>query len=206
MGLDAGLVHFVQEALELLQVEDALGLDVLRAGIHLLAQLVDLQEDGLIDRGHAGALVEPGRLGQVVAAAVLARDLHGGEHPQDAHGVQVVDGLGVGAVAHGGMVAGQGQHGINTEGGGGEHIAHDGHTAAVAAGHLQDGLMAGQLQLGAQAQRGGLEAGGLHIGDIDAVNLAVQQLGGLQLFGEVVALGRRHFCGDAKLSAFQCFL
>ena len=78
--------------------------------------------------------------------------------------------------------------------------------AAVAAGHLNDGLAAGLLELDAKAQRSGLEAGGLHIGDVDAVNLAVQEGGGLHLLGEVIALGGRHFCGDAKFAAFQCFL
>ena len=72
VGLDAGLVHFVHNRLNCSQVKDALGLDVLGAGVHLLAELVDLQEQRLIDRRDGGALVEPWRFLEVVAAAVLA--------------------------------------------------------------------------------------------------------------------------------------
>ena len=63
----------------------------------------------------------------------------------------------------------------------GQNIAHDRHTVAVAAGHLQNRLDARVLERNAQAETGCLEAGRLHIGHVDAVNLAVQKLGGLQL-------------------------
>ena len=53
------------------EIKNALRLDVLRARVHLLAQLVDLQFNRVIDRGDGSALVELRRAaGNLVAAAV----------------------------------------------------------------------------------------------------------------------------------------
>ena len=109
------------------------------------------------------------------------------------------------AVAHNGMVAGEGQHSIDTKRGCAQHIAHNGHTAAVAAGDLQNRLDAGLLQVDAKAQGRSLQAGGLHIGDVDAVNLALEQFRVSHLVGKIITLGRSHLRGDGKLAIQQCF-
>ena len=101
------------------------------------------------------------------------------------------------------MVACEGQHRVDAEGCRGQDIAHDGHTVAVAAGHLQDRLDARVLERDAKAQAGCLEAGGLHVGHVDAVNLAVQELGSLQLLGKIITLRGGHFGSDAKFTGFE---
>ena len=101
------------------------------------------------------------------------------------------------------MVARQSQHRVDAEGRCGQNIAHDGHTVAVAAGHLQDRLDARILERDAQAEAGRLETGGLHIGHVDAVNLAVQELCSLQLLGKIITLRGGHFGGDAKFTGFK---
>ena len=201
--IDARLLHGVQEPLQALGVENALGLDVLRTGVHLLLQLVDLQNHRLIDGGDAGTLEEPGRGGQGIAAAVKPRLLHPGQHFQDADGIQIVDGLAVPAVADNRMVAGQRQDGVDAEGSGGKDVAHNGHAAPVPAGDLQNRLDARLLQVDAQAQGAGLQAGGLHIGDVDALDPASQDLGHLQLLGKITALGGRHLGGDGEFALLK---
>ena len=104
------------------------------------------------------------------------------------------------------MVAGQSQHGVDAKGGSGQHIAHDGHTVTVTTGHLHDGVDTGLLQLDAQAQRRSLQTSGLHIGNIDSVNLALEQFGHFQLLGKVAALGGCHLSGDGELAGSQLFL
>ena len=101
------------------------------------------------------------------------------------------------------MVAREREHRVDAEGGGGEDIAHDRHTVAVTAGHLQNGLDARVLERDAQAKAGGLEAGGLHIGHVDAVDLAVQELGSFELLRKIITLRGRHFGGDAKFTGFK---
>ena len=56
MRLDTGRVDLIQEALERFQIKNTLRLDVLRAVFDLLAQLVDLQLDGVIDRSDGSPL------------------------------------------------------------------------------------------------------------------------------------------------------
>ena len=201
--LDVGLGDLIHEGLQRLDGKDALGLDILRARIHLLLQLVDLQEDGLIHGSDGRALVEVGRGGQIVAATVLAGGFHPGEHLQDAHGIQIEHGLGGLAVAHGGVVAGQSQHGVDAERRCGEHVAHDRHAGAIAAGHLNDGLQAVLLQRDAEAQRGRLQGRGLHVRHVHAVHNALQALCDLHFLGKIVALRGGHLSGDTKNATFQ---
>ena len=59
------------------------------------------------------------------------------------------------------------------------------------------------LERDAQAEAGRLETGGLHIGHVDAVNLAVQELCSLQLLGKIITLRGGHFGGDAKFTGFK---
>jgi len=205
--LDAGLLDDLEETLEQVEIKDALGLDVHSAAVDLLAQLVDLQKQRLVERRHGRALVELRRRArELIAAAVAVGLLHLREHPQDADGVEIVDGLGLGAVADDGMVAREGQHGVDAEGRGGEHVRHDAHAVAVAAGDLQNGLKTRLLEVDAEAERGRLEAGGLHVGHVDGVDLAAQHLGGGHLLGEVEALGRGHFGGHAEFAGFEYVL
>ena len=101
------------------------------------------------------------------------------------------------------MVAGQCQHGINTKGSCSQCVAHQCHTVTVTAGHLQNRLYASLLQLDAQTQTGCLQAGRLHIGDIDTVNLAPEQLSCFHLLGKIITLRRGHLSGNTKLTGFQ---
>ena len=78
---------------------------------------------------------------------------------QDTYGIQIVDGLGLLAVAYGRMVSSQSQHGIDTECRCGEHIAHDTHTASVTSGNLYDGLQPCFLQLDTKTKGGSLQTG-----------------------------------------------
>ena len=111
------------------------------------------------------------------------------------------------------MVAREREHRVDAEGGGGEDIAHDRHTVAVTAGHLQNGLDARVLERDAQAKAGGLEdnmkkviltgdrpTGRLHIGHVDAVDLAVQELGSFELLRKIITLRGGHFGSDAKFT------
>ena len=101
------------------------------------------------------------------------------------------------------MVTGQSQHGIDTKACGRENIAHNGHTVTVTAGHLQNGLNAGLLQLDTKAQTGCLQAGGLHIRYIHTVNLALQKLGSFHLLCKIISLRGCHFGSYTKLAGFQ---
>ena len=102
LGLDTGFVHFFQETLVGVQVENALSLNILSAGFHLLTQFVNLQEQRLVNGSDRSALVELGSCGHIgdlagflvylvacqrVATAVTAGLFHLGEHLQNAHGV-----------------------------------------------------------------------------------------------------------------------
>ena len=206
VGLDARGIDLFKEALKDVQVKNTLGLDVHRAVFDLLAQLVDLQLDGVVHGRDGRALVELRcAAGDLVAAAVAVRLLHLREHFQDADGVEVIDRLTFAAVAHDGMVAGEREHRVDAERGGGENIAHDRHTVAVTAGHLEAGLNARLLQLDAKTKAGGFEAGGLHIGHVHAVYLAVQKLRRFHLLGKIIALRGRHLGGDAELAGLKCF-
>ncbi len=56
VGLDASRVDLLQKALERIEIKNALRLDEAGARLHLLAELVDLQEHRLIDRRDGCAL------------------------------------------------------------------------------------------------------------------------------------------------------
>ena len=202
--MDVGLIHRVQKPLQALRIENALGLDILGAGVHLLPQLGNLQHHRLVNQGHRRALEEFGSgTGQGIAAAVAAGFLHPGQHPQNSHGVQIVHRLCLPAVTHHRMVACQSQHGVNAEGSRAEHIRQNCHAVPVPAGDLQNRLQARLLQMNAQAQRGGFQAGGLHIGDVDALHLSSKQLRSFQNTGNIHALGRSHLCRHREGAGFQ---
>ena len=99
------------------------------------------------------------------------------------------------------MVTGESQHGVDTEGGSGENVAQNGHTVPVPASHLQNGFQTSLFQVDAQAQRGSLQAGRLHIRDVNAVDLALQKGSGFQMGGKIVALRRRHLRRNGELTA-----
>ena len=201
--LDVGLFNLIHELLQRFHGEDALRLHVLRARVYLLLQLVDLQEDGFINGRYRRALIEVRRSGQRVATAIGAGFFHLGQHAQNAQRIQIEYGLGALAIANHGMIAGQRQHGIDAKRGCGQHIAHDRHAGTIAAGHLNDGFQTRVLQRDAEAQRGSLQGGGLHIGYVHAVYDALQALCNFHFMRKIAALRRSHFRGDTKYAIFK---
>ncbi len=150
--MDVGLIHRVQKPLQALRIENALGLDILGAGVHLLPQLGNLQHHRLVNRGHRRAFEEfRGGASQWVSSTVAAGLLHAGQHPQDADGIQIVYGLCLPAVTHHRMVPRQRQHGVDAEGSRAEHIRQNRHAVPVPAGDLQNRLHACLFQLYAQS-------------------------------------------------------
>ena len=206
MGLDARRVDLLQKALERVQVKNALRLHEACACLYLLAELVDLEENRLVDRGDGCALIELRRAAcDLVAAAVAVFLLHFAQHMQNADRIEVVHRLCVLAVADDGMVARERKNGVNAEAGRGQNVCHNGHAVAVAAGHLQDRLHASVFKRDAKAEGGRLQRRGLHIRDVHGVNLRGKQPAGFQLLGKIIALRGRHLGSHAELTVFECF-
>ena len=101
------------------------------------------------------------------------------------------------------VVAGQTEEVLQPQGGSRQHVGLHRDPVAVAAGHLDDRLHA--LSLGQQARADGRHAhnGGLAVGDVDRIHLALEQprLGADHL--RVTVLRRPQLARDGELAAAE---
>jgi hypothetical protein len=111
-------------------------------------------------------------------------------------GVKVEDALGLRLVAVGHVVAGQAQYVADAHRRRAQQVALDGDAVAVAAGDLEDGLVAGARQQGADGDAGHVAVGPTGVGGVDGIADSGQR------YGRVVDLLRDRRCraGSARPS------
>ena len=101
-------------------------------------------------------------------------------------------------VAEAHVVAGEAEDVPDAQDGGAEDVGLHGEAVPVAAGHLHDGLEAVLLGLMAGDHRADAHHGGLVVGDVDGVDVALEQVG---LAGDDAAIGalrRSTLAGDGE--------
>ncbi len=139
--------HLLHPLLELGDVEDALGLHEVGAGLDLLLEAQGAELERVAERVLGAADVELRRDRHLVAALELGLVAHVLVHLDQVDGVEVVHALGLGVVAEAHVVAGEAEDVLDAEHRGAEDVGLHGQAVTVAAGHLHDRLEAVLLGL-----------------------------------------------------------
>ena len=124
---------------------------------------------------------------------------------EQGHGIQVEHGLGLGMVAHLGVVAGEAQDVVNAQHSGTQKVRLQGDAVPVPAGQLEDGVQAGILQHLAGSQRTQAHNRGLVIGDVDEVDAGEILLGLLYHAVDMNSFGRADLGSNDKLTVIKQF-
>ncbi len=177
---------------EPLHVVDNLGLDEIASVARLLGQAGG--PGGLVRSGEGVGGATQEEAGFMALDRLAALELfsvpHLAHHPQQLDGVHIEDPLGAGMVAELLVIAGKAEQIFQPQGRGPQDIALHPDPIAVAAGHLDNRLHPFRLGKESGSDTGHPHNGGLAVGDIDRINLALKQTRLLPHHFRVAALGR----------------
>ena len=117
------------------------------------------------------------------------------------HRVEVEHALGLLVVAHHRMVAGEAEHVGDAQEGRRQQVGLQAQAVAVAAGGLEDGVAAPAHDLARDRQRAQAHDRALVVGDVEAVDLVLEQVDVVQHLLDVGALRRADLAGDDEVAA-----
>ena len=199
--INAQIADHLHEFGELLHVIDDLGLDKIGAIGRLFPQSRSPVGKGLGKGVGCAAQKEPRLftldLLAALEPALVAQRPH---HTEHLDGVHVKDPFGARMVAELLVITGQAEQVLQPQGRGAQDIALHPDPVPVAAGHLDNRLHPLGLDDQAGGNTGHPDNGGLTVGDIDRVHMALQQPGLFAHHLGVAVLGRSQLTGYRKIS------
>ena len=118
-------------------------------------------------------------------------------------GIEVEHALGLLVIAHAGVIAGEAQDARDPQERRRKQVRLQGQAVAVAAGHLEDGVAAPGDDLVADGERAQAHDRALVVGDVEAVDLVLEEIDVVEHRADVGALGRADLAGDDEPAALR---
>ncbi len=199
--VQAEIADHLHEAGELLDIVDDLCLDEVGPALHLFGQAGGPELEGT-GKGIGGATKEKAWFVALDLLTALEATLvaHGPGHAEELDGVHVEHPLGPRMVAELLVIAGEAKQVLEPQGGGAEDIGLHADPVAVPAGHLDHRLHPFRHDDGTGGDARHANDGGLTVGDVDRVHLALENVRLLPDHAGIARFRRSQFTGDRKMA------